>query len=158
GDVPLPPTGNAPEAQALLEKAIAQGLTNSDLRYADYLGVALQQMKNNNLDSKAALQKVEAQATSDQVKALARKGKSVVTVATPVPVSVAPGKITLKFGLTSIMRPIPYEDKWQQLARDFANSDPQVGRVDIQISRDDLAFAAANNDCFYLPYNGVPSA
>src|SRR5262249_9223282 len=112
-----------PEAQKLVEQAVANGLSVSDLRYGDYLGVALQQMKRNNLDASAALRKAEAQAVSDQAAAVARKGKSVVLVATPVPVNVAPGKTTLKFGLTSFIRPIPFEDKWQQLARDFANSD-----------------------------------
>src|SRR5262249_11271880 len=52
----------------------------------------------------------------------------------------------------------PFEDKWQQLARDFANSDPQVGRVDIETSQVDVASSAKKFDCFYLPFNGVPSA
>src|SRR5262249_17361450 len=55
-------------------------------------------------------------------------------------------------------RPMPNEDAWNKLAQDFAQNDPQVGKVTIETTADDLSEAAEKHDCFYLPYNGVRSA
>lgn len=146
------------EVQALTDQAIANGLNFADVRYTDYLELALRKMKSDNLDAHAALQLVQQQAVSDQQTAVAKKGNLSVTLATPAPVVVQPGKTTLKFGLTSFMIPLPNEDVWTKLAQDFAQNDPQVGKVSIDTSTGDLAANASKYDCFYLPYNGVPSA
>jgi ABC-type glycerol-3-phosphate transport system substrate-binding protein len=145
------------EFKPLLDEALNNGLTLADMPYADYLVTALHSM--HNLSASAALTAVEAQAIKDQQMAIAAKSKTTIVVATPIPVAVVPGKITLKFGLTSNIRPTPNQDAWNQLAADFAKNDPVVGRVDVQVnSTDDLATNANTYDCFALPFNAVPGA
>jgi ABC-type glycerol-3-phosphate transport system substrate-binding protein len=146
------------EVQALTEQAIANGLNYADMRYSDYLELALAKMKSDNLDAHAALQLVQQQAVKDEQAAIAKKGALSVTLATPAPIVVQPGKTTLKFGLTSFMIPLPNEEAWTKLAQEFAQNDPQVGKVSVETSTGDLAANAEKYDCFYLPYNGVPSA
>jgi ABC-type glycerol-3-phosphate transport system substrate-binding protein len=118
---------------------------------------AFQKMKAAKVDAHNALAELETLAVKNQKTALAQKGNTVITVATAPP-PVAAGKITLNFGLTSFMRPIPFETEWQKLLDDFATSDPVVGKVNLQTDFGDLAQVANKNDCFYLPYNGIPGA
>ncbi|MHB8627063.1 MAG: ABC transporter substrate-binding protein [Aggregatilineales bacterium] len=147
------------ELKPLLDQALNSGLTLADMPYTDYLVMALKNMQANNLTANAALTAIEAQAIKDQQTAIAAKGKTPIVVATPIPIAVAPGKITLKFGLTSNIRPTPNQDTWQQLASDFAKNDPVVGRVDVQVSStQDLTQNADSYDCFVLPFNAVPGA
>lgn len=147
------------DLKPLLDQALNTGLTQADSLFGDYLVTAFSAMQSNNLSASAALTAAEAQAIKDQQTAIASKGKTPIVVATPIPIAVAPGKITLKFGLTSNIRPTPNQDVWQQLANDFAKTDPIVGRVDVQVdSTQDLAQNADTYDCFVLPYNAVPGA
>ncbi|HLY26330.1 MAG TPA: extracellular solute-binding protein [Aggregatilineales bacterium] len=159
GPGPGPAASLSPDLQALLNQALANGLNNSDLRYGDYLNLALSKMSSGNTDAHTALQSVEAQAAQDQQTAISDKATTNVVVNTPVPVVAAPGKITLNFGIASFVRPFPNLDQWQKLAQDFAASDPQVGLVNIDTNApQDFTQSATNYDCFLLPYNAVPGA
>ncbi len=156
----------APEAQPLLDQALANGLSSADMRFTDYIDQALTNMQKNNQTADVALAAIEVQALKDQQTAAASKAKTVIAVATPIPIVVAPGKITLKFGMASNFRIVtsdgsssPVQDQWNRLAADFAASDPLVGRVAIESSNTtDLAKNAAAYDCFTLPFNAVPGA
>ncbi len=143
-----------PEVQKLNDEALANGLPLADLRYADYLLLALDAMKKNGLDGQAALQQVQIQAIKAQQAALAQKDKAALVVATPIPQPTPnAGKITLNFGLTSFIRPIPNRDLWDRVLADFAASDPQVGKVNLNIRQGN---GQDQDDCYYLPYNAVP--
>src|SRR5262249_45576962 len=143
----------SPELQQLNQIALASGLPLSSLRYADYLITALDAMKNSGLDGQAALQQAQLEALKAQQTALAQKDKVSVIVATPIPQATAnAGKITLNFGLTSFIRPIPNRDLWDRVLADFAANDPQVGKVNLNI-RDGRE--TAQDDCYTLPYNAV---
>jgi ABC-type glycerol-3-phosphate transport system substrate-binding protein len=150
---------NIPAAvQQLIDRAVANGFSVSELRYAGYMAVALNKMKTENLDAKSALVAAELQATKDQQVAAEKRGKATVAVATPVPVGeLTNGKIELKFGLVSFVNPLPQQDKWNKLIADFTASDPQVGRVTLNTGFAQLDKLAEQNDCFYLPYNAVPN-
>ncbi|MCC7450273.1 MAG: hypothetical protein IT324_22840 [Anaerolineae bacterium] len=150
-----------PEQQALIDQALANGIPYAEMRYMEYLQAALNKMKTDKLDAKGALQAVDAQAVQDQAAALDKKQSNVVAVATPIPVvALAPGKVAVKFGLSSFTSPLPNQDKWNKSIQDFVASDPQVGRIDLdtrpgfggQISGFTDAY-----DCFYLSYNAVPN-
>jgi ABC-type glycerol-3-phosphate transport system substrate-binding protein len=155
-------TNIAPDVAQLFSDAIANGLPPSEMRYADYLTVAVKAMASttNTVDAKAALQNVQTQALQDQQTALAKKTSNAINVATPIPTPVlAAGKIELQFNLSSFVSPLPNQDKWNQLIADFTATDPQVAAVNLDTSPrfGALDQAVAKYDCFYLPYNAVPS-
>jgi ABC-type glycerol-3-phosphate transport system substrate-binding protein len=150
-----------PEAQALIDLAVANGLSESDLRYNDYLANALQKMSADGIDAKAALQAEEALAVQNQAAAVEKKSTVTVVVTPPAPVTeLAPGKVAIKFNMSSPVTPLPNQEKWDKLIADFTASDPQVGRVELDSAP---RFGQITNltdtyDCFYLPYNAIPSA
>ncbi len=151
----------SPEVQALIDKALQNAMPMSDLRYADYLHLALQKMKTDKLDAKGALQAVEAQAVQDQQLADGKKQQTAIAVATPVPTpDLSTGKVALKFGLSSFVSPLPNQDKWDKLVKDFVSADPQVAWVTIDPRPGfggQITQFTDNYDCFYLPFNAVPT-
>ncbi len=148
----------SPEVTALTNDALLKGFSLTGTRYADYLVLAAQKVQSGNLVGHAALQLLENQAVKDQQAAIARKGKKPIVLATPVPVVVQAGKATLNFGLNLNIRPVPNQDLWDKLAQEFAVSDPQIGKVNLAIQNGSVADESSTQDCFYLPFNGVPSA
>ncbi|MCC7451813.1 MAG: hypothetical protein IT324_30670 [Anaerolineae bacterium] len=153
---PRPPnmTVNA-ETQAILDKAVANGLTLTDVRFVNYLTVALQKMQQENLDAKAALQAVELIVANNQKTASDKKSSLVVSVATPIPEIT--GKVTLKFGLQAQPGPQLNQDKWGKLAADFVAANPQIGRVNIETTmpQPQPSSMTGKYDCFYLFNNAV---
>jgi ABC-type glycerol-3-phosphate transport system substrate-binding protein len=150
----------SPEVQAVIDQAAANGIPASEMRFADYLNLALQQMTANKIDAKTALQDVEAKAVQDIQAAADRKQSLALAVATPVPVpTLGAGKVTIKFGLSAFISPLPSQDKWNDLMADFTSNDPQVGRVviDTPTGGGQVANFTDRFDCFYLPYNAVPN-
>ncbi|MEP7285822.1 MAG: extracellular solute-binding protein [Chloroflexota bacterium] len=155
-----------PEVQALIDQSIANGITLSDLRYVDYLGVAYQKMKTDNIDAATALQNAEASAIKAQASADERKDKlkASLVVATPVPAAnLAEGKISIKFGVNLLIPTFPNKEQWSKAAADFVASDSQVGAVTVEpistgASLDLLKSAADKYDCFYLSFNAVGSS
>src|SRR5205809_880878 len=133
------------------DKAVANAIPMSDLRYGDCL----------RLDSLERTLGVEAQAVQDQQTAEAKKQQTALAVATPVPTpDLSTGKVALKFGLSSFVSPLPNQDKWDKLVKDFVSSDPQVGWVTIDPRPGfggQITQFTDNYDCFYLPFNAVPN-
>ncbi len=155
-----PRSNITPEVQALIDKAIANGLPAGEMRFTDYLHLALQKMKSDSIDAKTALQAIEAQAAADLQIADSKKQALALVVATPVPTPVLQaGKVALKFGLTSFVSPLPNQDKWDNLIKDFVSTDPQVGWISLdgQPRIGQFTEFTDNYDCFYLPYNAVPN-
>ncbi|MEP7289280.1 MAG: hypothetical protein ABI947_26305 [Chloroflexota bacterium] len=150
-----------PENQALIDKALANGIPPADIRFAEYLDIALTNMTTNAVSSKDALQAVDAQATQDEQAAIAKKSTVAVSVATPVPTPVlTAGKVAIKFGMMSFVSPLPNQDKWDTVINQFISTDPQVGQVVFDTAQrfGQLDSTVEAYDCFYLPYNAVPSA
>ncbi len=157
GDIQVMPA-ESPEVKALTQKAFENGIPLSEMRFTDYLLIALQKMKQDKLDAKAALQATEAQAVTNLQAAADKKGKTVLAVATPVPSNLTPGKTALKFGVTSFVQPFPNREGWERLIQEFTASDPQIGQIDLNTGFYDATTAAQQFDCFYTPFNAVPSA
>lgn len=146
------------EEEAMIDRALANALTPAQLRYTEYLTPALNTMLTTGVDARTALQETEVTALADLQAAVDRRSTTGVAVATPVPpVVLAPGEISLTFGMTSFITPLPNQAEWDQVIADFVAQTPQVGEVvlstDMNMSFTELA---ENNDCFYLPYNAVP--
>jgi ABC-type glycerol-3-phosphate transport system substrate-binding protein len=147
-----------PEVEALVDQALANAIPVSEMRFADYLSVALDKIVTGGEDAHTALQDAETQASTNLQTAAAEHDKTSIVVATPVPPLVLqPGEVEIKFGIQSNIFPLPNQDKWNQLAQDFAASDPQVGAVML----DTVGGPGSNNeltqyDCYYTSTNRVP--
>jgi ABC-type glycerol-3-phosphate transport system substrate-binding protein len=150
------------EVQDLLARAIENGLPVAELRFTNYLVPAISQMRASDLDAKSALQQVETTALDDFNKAIAKKDDNTLAVVPPAPITeLAAGKISLKFALGTFVSPLPNQDKWDTAIADFVASDPTVGRIEFEAgfrALQSIDQAAKDFDCFYLPYNAVPSA
>lgn len=143
----------------LTQSSLDNAIPIADMRYADYLRTALNLMKTQKANVKQALQTVEMQAVNDVQVAANKKNTLTLSVATPIPnVALAPGKIDLKFEVSSTTLPLPNLDRWTKLSADFSASDPQVGKITLITNNQNLSAATANSDCFYLPDNQVPAA
>jgi ABC-type glycerol-3-phosphate transport system substrate-binding protein len=153
-----------PEIKKLISDGITNGLTLSDLRYADYFSVAITEIATK-IDAKAALNDAESLAIKNAKDASDRKANVKVVITEPkLKVSSANGKAVLSFGVQSFTNPIANKDKWDALIQDFTTNDSQVGEIDL--SQITGAGGPASNtgpfsgkyDCVYLPFNQVPSA
>jgi len=151
---------NSPEVQAAVDMALPNGLPVSELIYSDYVNAALTEMRSQGVDAAQALQDAETQAITNLQTARDRRANTVVSVATPVPeIVLQPGEVALNFGMTTFINPMPNRDQWTQLINDFVANDPQVGEINLNTDfgpgGDNIA---GQSDCFYLPYNAVPSS
>jgi multiple sugar transport system substrate-binding protein len=154
------PTRNiSADLQAVITNGIANGLTPSDMRYTNYLQIAVKDMQANGTVAAVALQTAETQANTDLQAGVSKKSNNVINVATPVPVQALPaGKIQISFGMTSFVSPMPNQDKWDAVIKDFTSSDPQVASIAFDTTTPfGFDSAISKYDCFYLPYNSVPS-
>lgn len=147
------------EIRALIDQGLANGIPFAEMRYTEYLNRAMDKMRSDGLDAMGALQAVEVDAVKAQRLAAEKRQDQAQVVATPIPsANVAPDKVNLKFGLGTLVTPLPNRDAWDQAIKDFVASDPQVGSIALSIGIDPLERATQQNDCFYVPYNMVPGA
>ncbi len=144
------------DSQALIDQGLANAITNAELRFADYLRIA-----NNNigrsLDARTAILNAQSQATRDANIAASKKGTIVLTINEPNITTPPAGKITLNFDLSARSIPtIPTQTQWDQFLANFVAHDPLVASVNMTISDHSPAQAASHSDCFFLGYNAVP--
>jgi ABC-type glycerol-3-phosphate transport system substrate-binding protein len=148
---------NSPEALAMISEALNNGLPASEDRYGAYITQALGKMIRDNLDARTALQNAEILAVANQKAAAEKHTNLIVNVATPIPQTVlGDGEVSLKFGMLSIVSPMPNRDLWDQVIQDFVASDPQVGEIKFDTGINQPEQSAQKFDCFYLPLNYVP--
>lgn len=142
---------------AVIDQAISAGLPMGEVRYADYVVSALDLMSIDSSDAQTALQTMEAQAVADLQTVDTARTNNPVVLATPVPeVVLQPGQVSLKFGLSSFISPLPNQDKWNALIAEFTANDPQVKDIQLDTELRGGDEFAAVDDCFYLSYNNVP--
>ncbi len=148
-----------PEVKAFVDDALSKALPVSELRFSDYLSQALDKMNSDGEDAQAALQEVEAAAVQNLQTAEAKHGTATVAVATIVPTPVlTAGEVSLNFGLTAFVSPLPNRDKWDELIADFTANDPEVRQIILDTGFGaSLAEMGGKDDCFYLPYSLVQS-
>ncbi len=158
--------GDAPSTRlpqtmvADITRVLENGAPVADTRYTEYLYFAFDKMMNEHADAKTALLAAEDLAIKDiQTADMLKSKQPAIAVATSVPVvSLPASKIEMKFGLMPSVMPLPNQDRWDQLIADFVATDPQVGKLDLDVdTTGQFEKMAQNHDCFYLPYNFVPS-
>jgi ABC-type glycerol-3-phosphate transport system substrate-binding protein len=150
------------EVQVVIDESIQAALPVAETRFLNYVLVAYNKMKTDQIDAKTALQEAEAAAQQNQQAALDRKASLVITVAPPPEdkATTDDGRVVLKFSLSSLFQRggLPNQEEWDRVIADFIASDPTVGAVELVRGRGQLAEVLAQNDCVYLPYNAVPNA
>ena len=145
------------EAEALRDQALEVALPASELRFMDYVNIALNSMdpQMDNLDAASALQ--QAQDTANEALQTAdewRNSASVVVMQpTPTPVLSA-GEIALRFQYTAFISPLPNREAWEEAIQEFVAADPEVGQVEFITN---FGSEQEDIDCYVQPYNAVPS-
>ncbi len=143
------------EAQDIIDRALENAVPTSELRFQDYLDVALTKEGNASADMKSIIQEAEVNAVKSLETASARKGTATVYVNTPVPTpSFGSDQIVLNFGLGVDISST--RDQWNRVISDFLAANPSVGNVDIRTQFYEQKDMDAL-DCYYQPYNAVPS-
>lgn len=151
--------GSTPELDALLPAALENGISPAEARFSEYLDQAVEMMVSDGVDARTALDELELTALDRLAAASARAGTDSITVTTPLPDTLPPGEIALKFGISTFISPLPNQEQWDALAADFAAADPEVGRVDLEADLgESLEDMAERYDCFYASNNLVPDA
>lgn len=146
------------EVQAIIDNALANAIPTSELRFADYLPVAISKINDEGIDAVTALKDIETQAVKNVEAVDAKRETLTIAVATPVPTpSFGEGQIVLKFGLNLFTSSIPNRDQWDQLIKDFTAEYPGVGNIDLKTQVFETE-AQKELDCFYQPFNMVPDA
>lgn len=149
----------APEDAAFIQDALANAVPMSELRFSEYITIALSSMSGEGQDVRTALQEAETLAIENLQAGESRRGATSIFVATPEPTPIlTAGEVGIKFGLTAFFSPLPNREAWDQTIDDFTATDPQVRQIvfDNGFSTQ-LSQLATQYDCFYLPYNIVPS-
>ncbi len=146
------------DVQVLIDEALANAIPISELRFAEYVNVAMNKMRDeeNPLDALTALQEAESEALDNLALAEEHRTNTAVFVATPVPTPVlTAGETALDFAFTSMVSPLPNREELEALIDEFVASDPQIGQIVLETGfRQDYT---ESFDCYYLPYNAVPS-
>lgn len=148
------------EVEDLILNGVENALAVSELRFVNYLAVALTKVKTGT-DVATALQEAEQQAITDQQTAVDKKSTVTVSINPPATELVAAdGRLTIKFGFGSFIRGnrLPNQEAWDQFIKDFVANDPQVGAIDFKVGFDQFEQAVQKYDCFYTPFNNVPNA
>jgi ABC-type glycerol-3-phosphate transport system substrate-binding protein len=145
----------SPEAQAVIDNAIENGLPSAELRFGDYVDTALNQMREEGAPAQIALQEAEAEAIANLQTAADQRDTNVVIVSTPVPTPVLTASdVALRFQLSLPISPLPNREEWDRLIAEFTASDPEVRYIEIV-----SGFGGPQEeqpDCIYQDYNSIP--
>jgi ABC-type glycerol-3-phosphate transport system substrate-binding protein len=143
------------EIQLLVEQSVEVALPASEFRFADYALIALDSMISDEIDSRTALQRVQAEAMANLAQAENVRSTASVSVLTPVPTAdFSAEEVQLTFGVDPQLDVVMTQADLAAVIREFVDADPQVGAVSI-VTLSSLLEAPAETDCFYLPFNAV---
>lgn len=143
-------------ALAIRDQALAVALPSSELRFMDYVSLAITNMdpSGENLDAATALDEAEASANAILQAADEWRASNIVIVAQPTPRPVlSEGEVAINFAYQSFILPLPNREQWETIISDFVAADPQVGQIEFSTDLDNNDDAI---DCYVQPYNAVP--
>ncbi|MBZ0300220.1 MAG: extracellular solute-binding protein [Anaerolineae bacterium] len=145
------------EQQTLIDRALENAIPASEMRYTDYIVQAINSVRNEDKELASALTEAEVQAAENLQIAADRRGTTVIAVPTPVPTPVlAVGEVSLNFGVTMFINPLPNQDRWDQVVADFTATDPEVRQIVIETNISPTFTQLTESlDCFYLPFNNT---
>lgn len=151
------------EQQPIIDTASEVAFATAELRFAPDLNKAVNKITQGGLSARAALEEIEQEAYERLQIADDRRVDLVITVATPPPLAdVADGEVVLNFGILSFLPQLPNQERWNQVASDFAAADAEVAQVRLDVrtalTGASLADMAEEYDCFYAGNNYIPGA
>ncbi len=142
------------DVQYLMDKAIANAVPVSELRFVTYLEAAISKhMDATPFDSEIAIEEATTNAIKSLTLASARRNTSSIIVSTAIPTpSYTTSQIVLHFGMDIDTSLNP--DLWRQVTNDFLADNPSVGNIDVRTQvyePEDLD----KLDCYYQSHNSV---
>lgn len=148
-----------PELQALLDQAIQNAIPTGEMRYYGYLDYAINIVQNEGKTVEEALSEMEQKIAENLALAeqIGSETNLFVDSASATP-ALSAGEIQLKFGMNTLVSPVPNRDQWEQVAADFALQDAEVGLIDYNFGFNSVEQVAEENDCFYRQLNDLSSA
>ena len=153
GDLPAR-QNQAVDIDPIIANALPNAFGFSELRFFDYVELAIDRMLFEGVDAVSALQFAQSIVESNLQLAESRFGT------TNIVVNNAPqlqgGEVELNFAVFTAVMPLPNETVWRDLADDFAEIDPDVGYVSTAGVNDFPANIAQTHDCFFM--NGATSS
>ena len=160
---------NSALVQALIDNQLVDTLPASEIRYSDYLVLALSIMRTDGVDGLTALQTAQAQAVNDMQTAEANG--VVINIEPPAPVQTASaGQIELKVGVSlagggGAIRggnsSLPNEEIWNALNDNFSTNNGDVAYVTIEQingAGNNVTQLVGEYDCFITASNLVPDS
>ncbi len=143
-----------PEVQEIIDHAIENGIPSSEMRFAEYIDVALGKMREDGVPAQVALQEAEETAITNLQVAADQRGTTVVIVSTPVPTPVLTASdVALRFQLSLPISPLPNREEWDRLIAEFTASDPEVRYIELV-----SGFGGPEQvepDCVYQDFNSI---
>lgn len=133
---------------ALIQETLDSGIPASVLRFGHYL-TQVDGLIQNGMDIAGAIQTVEADANRAVIQMM--ETDRTLIVDTPQQIVLPKGESLLEFGIASFVQPLPNEDRWQALAQEFADSDPDVGAINFNTGFMQPDQILRQNDCVYQP-------
>ncbi len=153
--------------QALIDNQLVDTLPASEIRYSDYLVLALNTMRTDGVDGLTALQTAQAQAVDD----LQAAETATVVINIPLPESqqsIGSGQIELKVGVSlagggGVIRggngSLANEEVWNSLNDSFTANNSDVAYVTVEQVRgagNNITELVGEYDCFITASNLVP--
>lgn len=144
------------EVKALIAEGIETAIPISEMRYYDYLLQAKQLMNDEELDAREALEQIQQKLDANLALAQELGEDVTIIVEAPAPTPVLPeGKIALNFRMLTTYSPLPNLDQWEELAQEFAASDPEVGLIDFDNGMNRGMANEDDSDCTYSQFNQI---
>ena len=151
-----------PQVAEVVRNGLDNALSVADMRFTPYITDAVTDMVLQGTDVRTALDNAEIKALDQLQYASDLFGTQELIVQGPEVIELAPGEIALKFGVNSILVPLPTQEEWDRLIEDFVFDDFEVGHVSFEVEQGffdvEIEALAEEFDCFYLPDNEVQNA
>lgn len=146
-----------PELLALMDEAIINAIPFSEMRYFGYLDYAVNfKVRGDGLSVEDALLETQQLLDENLARATQMGAETTVFIGSPSSTpALADGEIALNFALITLMSPVPNRDDWERVALEFAETDLEVGVVDISFGFNGFQQVAEENDCFYRQLNDL---
>jgi len=133
----------SPQIEAMLQS----GVTPAQRRFDHYVGAALDRSLATGMDVAQSLAEMQLTALDNLTQAATRQQSRIIV---DVPAGDPVNGVTLQFEFAANMMPLPQQAELEQLAALFAESNPDVGAIDISVPMQGVTQEA---DCFYASSN-----
>ncbi|MEL6309080.1 MAG: extracellular solute-binding protein, partial [Chloroflexota bacterium] len=148
------------ETQALIDTAIANAISESDLSYFNYIdSIIFEASEDDTIDIATALEEKQQEVIELLTAIDDATATTTIAVATAIPTPILQsGEIALTFGAEQSFGPLADTELWNAAIDEFVAQDSQVGQIIFRSEFLSLNERIETQDCFYLGSNIVPGA